>query len=193
LLFRAVGWQQAKRQKEAVVLFLKAHEIEFDNFDILGSPENRQSYSRTNIVAPKWLRSLVGDDFFLTVESIHIDHLTKWLTKEKMSCLHELKDLHVLELHDIRIEDGWQHLEQLKSLRKLILERCNLTDAELEYLGNMDQLVFVDLSRTLITDAGLRRLFSLKHLEILDLSRTDVTDDGVAKLQNALPNCDIRY
>ena len=46
---------------------------------------------------------------------------------------------------------------------------------------------------TNITDAGLEHLKGLTNLEELDLRWTKVTDAGVAKLQQALPNCEIRW
>ena len=49
------------------------------------------------------------------------------------------------------------------------------------------------LLETGITDAGLRRLERLSQLESLNLQDCpNVTDEGVARLQKALPKCEIR-
>ena len=42
------------------------------------------------------------------------------------------------------------------------------------------------------TDNELERVKRLTQLRVLLLPRTRVTDEGVKKLQEALPNCDIR-
>ena len=51
----------------------------------------------------------------------------------------------------------------------------------------------VDLSYTKVTDAGLEHLKGLTNLLSLNLKRTKVTDTGVKKLQHALPRCEIRH
>jgi hypothetical protein len=49
------------------------------------------------------------------------------------------------------------------------------------------------LSDTQVTDTGLEHLKGLTNLERLELNRTQVTDEGVRKLQEALPNCEIKH
>jgi hypothetical protein len=55
----------------------------------------------------------------------------------------------------------------------------------------MPQLQWLYLDDTGITDAGLKHLVGLTRLQELDLHGTHVTDEGIAKLQEALPNCQI--
>ena len=49
------------------------------------------------------------------------------------------------------------------------------------------------LSGTRITDRSLEHLSGLKNLSSLFALETKVTDAGVAKLQKALPDCDISH
>lgn len=47
------------------------------------------------------------------------------------------------------------------------------------------------LDQANVTDACVRHLAELTQLQRLDLTGTKVTAEGVAKLQQALPNCEI--
>ena len=85
-------------------------------------------------------------------------------------------------------------LKELKSLQYLGLglSGTNVTDTGLERLQGLS-VGILDLSNTNVTDAGLERLKGMSNLEELDLTGTKVTNEGVKKLQQALPNCEIRH
>ena len=51
----------------------------------------------------------------------------------------------------------------------------------------------LDISGTGITDKGLEYLTGLTNLMTLHIYDTTVTPAGVAKVQEALPNCEINY
>jgi hypothetical protein len=70
--------------------------------------------------------------------------------------------------------------------------RSAVTDADLEQLKRIPGLSKVDLDNTAITDAGVAHLRSLKDLRKLDVSGTNVSDAAITRLQEALPNCEIR-
>jgi Leucine-rich repeat (LRR) protein len=63
----------------------------------------------------------------------------------------------------------------------------------LVHLKGLTKLQSLDFSNSRITDTGLAHLKGLANLEKLDLRQTQVTDKGVKKLQQALPNCNIRH
>jgi hypothetical protein len=44
-----------------------------------------------------------------------------------------------------------------------------------------------------VTDSGLEHLKGLTHLRLLWLQYTPVTDEGAAKLQQTLPDAEIRW
>ncbi len=71
-------------------------------------------------------------------------------------------------------------LRQLPNLKHVTL--CDVTDAQLEPLGQLEQLERIDLSDTQITDAGLVYLERLGDLRSLVLRGTAVTDRGIAPL-----------
>ena len=73
------------------------------------------------------------------------------------------------------------------------LSGTQVTDAGLEHLKGLINLVYLELSGTQVTDAGLVHLKGLSKLNFLYLGRTQVTDAGVKDLQEALPNCMINH
>ena len=66
-----------------------------------------------------------------------------------------------------------------------------MTDAGLEHLKGLSQLLALHLDGTQVTDAGLEHLKGLTQLQVLNLGNTQVTDAGVKDLQQALPKVQI--
>ena len=67
------------------------------------------------------------------------------------------------------------------------------TDSGWAHIESLKQLQFLFFDRTQITDSGLEHLKGLTQLQWLDLGGTKATDEGVEKLQQTLPNCEIRH
>lgn len=78
-------------------------------------------------------------------------------------------------------------------ITKLDAQGTELTDACTEHLARLKNLRELFLQETGIADSGLERLAALQSLTSLTLQQTKVTAAGVAKLQQALPNCQIRW
>lgn len=103
-----------------------------------------------------------------------------------------LTELQRLSLGGTRVSDaGLAHLKGLTKLEALALSKTGLTDAGLSYLKGLTQLRELRLDDTQVTDAGLSNFTGMTQLEELQLVGTRVTKAGVAKLQQALPNCEI--
>ena len=81
---------------------------------------------------PKWLRRLLGDDFFMTVTKL---------------------DLMQTEIGDA----GLKQLEGLTDLQSLSLGE-RVTDAGLAHLTGLLQLRSLDVKKTQVTDAGIQGL-----------------------------------
>jgi hypothetical protein len=99
--------------------------------------------------------------------------------------------------HDFRGLPGTDYLLvelcEHRQVRGLLLEQSDLTDAGMASIGGLRGLVYLSLDSTAITDTGLRHLEKMKGLQVLNLRRCpNVTDEGVARLQKALPECEIR-
>ena len=107
--------------------------------------------------------------------------------------LSDLPNLQMLGLWKTRVGDGGlQCLRSHKHLKNLVLDETNVTDQDLVYLRELNEMEeWLGLSAVRITDAGLENLVSMKKLRSLTLIRTNVTAEGVRKLQAALPNTDI--
>jgi internalin A len=114
-------------------------------------------------------------------------------TDAGMANLKTLTRLRRLAILGTKVTDaGLKNLVELKQLQTLNLTGIRVTDGGLESLKSLNQLRALHLGISTITDAGLEHLKGLQQLRYLDVSHTAVTDDGVQKLQQALPNCEIR-
>jgi hypothetical protein len=188
-----LGWlgikiREARQQQAAVAAIEKAGGfVEYDY--LFGSqPDGGRS---PRLSGPAWLHSVLGDDFFRNVVSV--DHRGRSFGDADMAQLRGLTQLRRFGLCGARITDaGLEYLTELTKLQELHLAYCEgLTDAGLERLKGLRKLQFLNLVETEIDDAGLERLSGLTQLKKLYLANTRVTDAGVAKLQKALPRCEI--
>jgi len=76
----------------------------------------------------------------------------------------------------------------MTKLKRLNLDKCQVTDAGLVHLKGLSNLEFLHIGSTRVTDTGLAELEGLKNLKHLVITFcNDISDDGVAKLQAALP------
>lgn len=76
---------------------------------------------------------------------------------------------------------------------RLKTEFSENTDEALGSLRGLRSLLFLDLRRTSVTDAGLETLAILDGIASVTLFRTKVTDEGVRRLQEAMPDLEIRH
>ena len=99
-----------------------------------------------------------------------------------------------ISLHRTKITSaGLVHLERLTTLERLFLSDTAVDDSGVARLKRLTRLEVLGLSGTRVSDRGLEHLTGLKKLKSLFAIETKVTDAGVAKLERALPNCDISY
>src|SRR5262249_33206725 len=74
----------------------------------------------------------------------------------------------------------------------LSLEDLQVTNAGISHLLRLTKFTRLNLSGTAISDAGLDLLGTLSNLRWLGVERTNVTNEGVARLQNQLPNLEVK-
>jgi len=93
-------------------------------------------------------------------------HKCRAITAAGLAELAWLRHLRVLELTDLRVEDGWlAALKPHTQLRKLNLDGCyRVTDASLVYLSGMTHLRELWLHGTKVTGGGLDALANAKGL-----------------------------
>ena len=65
----------------------------------------------------------------------------------------------------------------------LQLTNCNIEDADIKTIGQLENLYKLNLNRTKITDKGINELTGLSKLEYLNLYGTTITDSSVIALQ----------
>ncbi|MGO9110051.1 MAG: hypothetical protein ACLP9L_12535, partial [Thermoguttaceae bacterium] len=163
------GKQQTASQRDAV------REIEKSGGQVCYDWELDSSLHRISPVALpglSWLRDLLGHDQFGDVLSVNIRHYHGPMPPG---------------VRDFRLEP----LKSLHKIRSLSLVGAEVTDDELQHVERLSKLQYLSLAGTQVTDAGLEHLAGLTQLATLVLSDTYVTDAGVAKIQKALPNCEI--
>ncbi len=115
------------------------------------------------------------------------------ITDDGLAHLRGLKKLQGLELNLTQVTDGGlKNLSGLDELQSLGLIKTNVTDAGLKYLRALKGHRELHLAKTKVTDAGLANLEGLRQLRVLNLIQTEVTAWGVKKLEDDLPNCDIK-
>lgn len=133
-----------------------------------------------------------------------------------LKCLKRMDSLHTLDLRSRNITDeDLKRLQKLKSLRWLGLRGTWITDAGLAHLKELPLLETLDLSWNEIHGPGLAHLKAMPSLRNLNLQGTDMNDEGIqylaeltglrrmdvfatkisaaglARLEKALPGCEI--
>jgi internalin A len=130
--------------------------------------------------------------------------------RDDIDRLGSLTNLTNLEFSSARVTDEVvRRLSKLTSLERLILCGAGITDAGLTSLVGMKRLNRLDLSDTAVTDQGLAEIAKVQsltnssfvaeqhkwgeqpHPPDLYVNRTQTTAEGLARLQAALPDCQI--
>jgi Leucine Rich repeat len=124
----------------------------------------------TEVMAPHWLRGLLGDQWLSPLRRINVVIFNFQFGKD-------------VQLAD----DDLSALEGLSKLERLSLNRTRIGNDALRHLEGLPALKTLQLVDTDITDEGLEHLTKLTRLEKLDLWRTQATNEGLAPLRR-LPN-----
>lgn len=103
-----------------------------------------------------------------------------------LSALESLTELRFLQLSDTYVTDA-APLRNLVNLEELYLHRTAVSD--ISALAELSSLKFLGLSQTPVRE--VTPLAKLTQLQWLDLRETLAADDDIARLERALPNCNI--
>ncbi len=207
-LVDAVSWlalrvQQAKRQRAAVELITSTDgQVRYESGLALSSrtrtgpgasvaataaggsvanPPGRKT-GIALLAPPRWLRSLLGEDFFYDVDYVWI-----FANDAGLARLKDLRQLKGISLNYTRLTDaGWSGLMEAPHLRGLAIGRTPVTDARFKDIGKLAQLRELSLGGTEVTDAGLQHLKELAQLEDLYLSGPGITAAGLEPLQGLI-------
>jgi hypothetical protein len=146
--------------------------------------------------APRWLRSLLGDDVFSTVVEANVAsgadfrYLAQFGQLRRVRCCGAIAEARGPRGPDfpgspppgLPASAGIEYLAELMMIEDLGLGDTDIGDAELEHIGRMTKLRRLDVGGTKVTDDGLRHLERLTRLEQLDLSDTRIGNAGVERL-----------
>ncbi len=136
---------------------------------------------------PAWLRGVLGEHFFATVDEVCFGSSVDDAAFEQLSALRHFRGL---SLHGEKVTDATlEHLKGFTQLQELGLRRAKITDAGLRHLKGLTQLRQLDLSHTRVTNAGLEHLKGLTNLLWLNVDGTQVTDEGMNRLRQSSPKC----
>ncbi len=216
------GWQanQAHVQRSAVMQIVQAGgTVEYSHrFEAIHNDAWVRSDAQPP--GPKWLRRLIGDEYFTSVISVELSGSAEHHVDDIMAAVGKFKSLRFLDLQNQLVTDvGIAHIRKLTLLERLLLSGTNVTDHGLRHLAHLNSLVELELDDTTISDAGLlnarigdkHRLHTLSLLgtkvsnETLDLLRrlpkldllscglTGVTDDAVHEFKQSCPNVAVVY
>jgi hypothetical protein len=114
---------------------------------------------------PAWLRSMIGDGYFIEIADVILTDKT----------------------------GGLEVLDDLPNLRALSVERSKVTDKEMMKVKSLSKLTAIWLENTSVSDEGLKQLEGLKHLQFVNAINTNITQNGARALRKALPNVGIGY
>ncbi len=126
-----------------------------------------------------------------SLEELNVAHTI--ISDQGAKNLGNLTALRVLDLSGTGVTDeGIGKLPKAGNLRELSLASVEISDVGVEVLTQYPKLRTLNLANTGITDKSLKTLRKLKNLKILNLENCHfLTEKGIAKLQKALPKCEI--
>ncbi|MCU0878511.1 MAG: hypothetical protein MUF06_12060 [Pirellulaceae bacterium] len=136
---------------------------------------------------PEFVRTLVGDDAFASVESIRFSYRKKF-TGDDLAVLAEFPKLKRLDLSFADVDDeGIARIGTLRTLEFLYLRGINISDSNIVLLLNLHELRFLNIEQTDVTDRGLEHLRSLKQLNRVVVGPA-ISKDAAQRLKQSLPD-----
>jgi hypothetical protein len=155
---------------------------------------NGKLTSGQNPWAPRWLRRLLGDEFFRHVSQVSLvydqstgkrfDNANVLPCDDVLARICRLPGLKSLLLKETQATDeGLRHIGKITGLEELyIWDAKSVTDAGVSHLASLKNLKNIHINRSKLTDEGLALLSSLPKIETLSLQENHFTDAGLARL-----------
>jgi hypothetical protein len=187
-----LGWQvnKAREQREAVAAVQRYggwvhYDYEFVNGKLTPGRSPR---------VPRWLRRLLGDEFFQQVRQVSLvyddstgkrfDNTNVVACDDVLARVARLPGLRSLLLKESQATDeGMRHIGRMTGLEELFIwDASSVTDAGVAYLAGLKDLKNIHISHSNLTDASLALLSRLPAIETLSLQQNHFTDAGLARL-----------
>jgi len=141
-------------------------------------------WSKNSSVDAGRFRRLIGPDLFAHVTIVHAARLDDE-TAELVTHLEGVKEIDVPWSSQIT-DAGMEWIGQINSLENLDLCAPRVTDVGLLHLNRLGRLRYLKLTCAEISDAGLARIGDMVSLGVLVLGmRAQISDDGLMSLGRA--------
>ncbi len=162
-----IRMDRARRQERAVAALGERGGVSYDS--AFPNMHNPKRFVKKAPYGPKWLRAIVGDDFFDRVRAVFLYESTTDFDLEKLK---DLPDVESVIISSTQVTDaGVAQLRHLPDLKELILS-CQMTDAGLTHLQTLRELRYL-LVACPITDKRIPTLDTLEKLETLEVVGAD--------------------
>ena len=144
---------------------------------------------------PRWLRGLLGDDFFQNVRQVSLvyddssgkryDNANVQACDDLLRRICELPGLTELMLKETQATDeGLRQIGKMRGLEMLLIWDARLvTDAGVAHLKDLENLKDIHISESNLTDDSLALLSGLPKMESMSLQGNHFSDDGLARLK----------
>jgi hypothetical protein len=203
LLCLLFGWQadRVARQRRAVEMVERLGGYVAYEHQWYESPPFSHYNPRIEPRGPRWLRGLVGEDWFRTVALVSFERgigadrttasVPKPVTIAEWKLLSHLRGLKTLRVtHQPSTDHEVRHLARMTQLEELTLDGAEISDEGLRQLGRLISLRELTIGNDSvvkpalpgITDRGLGYLTSLRNLTTLGLGPTHATEAGLQQL-----------
>ena len=152
----------------------------------------------SDVVAPRWLRSLAGDEALSTFSRIaEIDwnertdghkeptpkKLSDRVNDDTLKLLAGQDRLRNLQLSGTAVTSaGLVHLKDLKNLERLNVCLTACSDEGFEHLAGLTKMKRMTVCASKITGSGFQHLAGMKELESINLHSSPASDDGLAAI-----------
>jgi hypothetical protein len=158
-----LGWQvnKAREQREVVQAIQKyGGWVHYDQEFVNGNLAPGRSPW-----APRWLRRMLGDEFFRSVRQVNLVYDDSTGSRFDNANVQPCDDL-------------LRKVAKLPGVKSLMLRKSQTTDEGLRQVGRMTQLkeLYIWDARS-VTDAGIAHLAGLENLQKIHISHSNLTDD----------------
>jgi hypothetical protein len=145
--------------------------------------------------APRWLRRMLGDEFFQTVRQVSLvyddstgsrfDNGNTRPCDDLLREVAELPGVKSIQLKETQTTDeGLRSIGQMSGLEELYMwDARSVTDAGVAHLAGLRDLKKIHISGSRITDDSLVLLSGLPRIEDLSLQQNHFSDEGLKRLR----------
>jgi hypothetical protein len=187
-----LGWQvnRAREQREAVAAVQRYGGWVHYDFEFV----NNKLTSGRSPWAPRWLRRMLGDEFFQEVRQVSLvyddstgkryDNANVVACDDVLARVARLPGLRSLLLKESQATDeGMRHIGKMAGLEELLIwDAESVTDGGVAHLAGLKGLKNIHISHSNLTDVSLALLSRLPAIETLSLQQNHFSDEGLARL-----------